>query len=225
MRERRPRLTLWARDRAITYRFFMVRPRPRLQLSQIPSIAKDLHHTMYTHFAAGNLQPVEGQICDGMLKSLRARLQQRAPGTSLKWTLHKHLSRPRLVSYKAAVLPPGKHETSRERNGLAQAVVRIHSLQSLQHVKRVSTRDAQNRLTTRDVVVDAQGRELPPLAAGAVPKDAKEAVEYIVVQRSLRKSREGPWKLWGTAEETTPARLKKKGGDATPSSRELLART
>ena len=59
--------------------------------------------------------------------------------------------------------------------------------------------------------MDAQGRDWP----GPVPLDpeegarkvAKESVEYFVVQKSLRKSKEGPWKLWGQTEEMTLDKL------------------
>jgi len=187
----------------------MVRPRPRLHILSVPSLAKDLHKKMYTHFASGNLAPMESQICEGLLGSLRSRVSQRNANTSLKWTLHKYLSRPRLASYRAAVYPSQKGETASERNGLVQAVVRIHSLQSLQHVKRTSSRDATGKLTVREVLADAQGRELEPVAEGALPKDAKESVEYFVIQKSLRRGKEGPWMVWGTAEETTLEKIRR----------------
>lgn len=191
------------------YRYYMVRPRPRLHIRSIAGIAKDLHQNMYTNFASGNLAPVEGRICEGLLKSLKGRVSQRSPNTALRWTLHRYLSRPKLASYKAAIMPQQKGETRSEANGMVQAVVRIHSLQSLQHVKRVSARDATGKLTVREVVVDAQGRELEPVVEGAVPKDAKESVEYLVVQKSLRRSKESQWMVWGTTEETTLEKVRR----------------
>ncbi|KAK5113155.1 hypothetical protein LTR85_010973 [Meristemomyces frigidus] len=191
------------------YRFFMVRPRPRLHMRSIPGIAKDLQKQMYTHFASGNMAPMEGRICEGLLGSLRSRIGQRPPNTALRWTLHRYLSRPRLVSYRAAIMPGQKGETSSEKNGAVQAIVRIQSLQSLQHVRRTSSRDATGKLTVKEVIVDAQGREVAPVEEGEVPRDAKESVEYLVVQKSLRRSREGPWMIWGTAEETTLDKVRK----------------
>ncbi|KAK4539852.1 hypothetical protein LTR36_010313 [Oleoguttula mirabilis] len=222
MERKRMRIRMQELLSTIMYRFFMVRPRPRLQIRSIPGIAKDLQKQMYTLFASGNLAPIESRICEGLLGSLRSRIGQRPPNTALRWTLHKYLSRPKVASYRAAIMPAQKGETSSEKNGAVQAVVRIHSLQSLQHVKRVSTRDAAGHIAVREVVVDAQGREVAPVAEGEVPKDAKESVEYLVVQKSLRRSREGPWMIWGTAEETTLEKIRRE--DKKDSSQGLVAK-
>ncbi|KAI7339142.1 hypothetical protein KC315_g1390 [Hortaea werneckii] len=203
------------------YRFWSVRPRPRLQLLTIPGVARDLHKRMYEHFAAGNLTPMENQICDGMLGSLRSRIAQRNPNTGLKWTLHKYLSRPKIASYRTALFPEQKGEKNTERNGVIQAVVRIHSLQSLQHIKRMSTRDANQKLVVREVSVDSQGRESEPLKEGAVPANAKDAVEYVVVQKMIRKGKEGRWMIWGTTEETTMSQIKQ---DQNKSQQDLLGK-
>lgn len=202
----------------------MIRPRPRLRLLTIPNIARDLHHAMYTRFAAGNLARMESQICEGMLTSLRARIAQRSPNTSLKWTLHRYIHRPKLASYRVVVFPEQKGETNKDRNGLIQAVVRIQSLQSLQHLKRVRTRDGRNQLSVKEVAVDAQGREMEPLEEGVVPSNAKESVEYFVVQKVLKKGKEGRWMVWGTTEEMTLEKMAKEerikktreGGGAIP---------
>ena len=162
---------------------------------------------MYTNFASGNLSYLEPRLCEGILGSLKQRVSQRSPNTALKWTLHKHLSKPRLASYKAALMPKQKDQLSGESNGVVQAVVRLHTLQSLQHLKRITLRDDMGKIVEREVVVDVHGREVPPVEDGAVPKDAKEAVEYFVIQKSLRKGKEGPWKVWGTAEEMTMERI------------------
>ncbi|KAF2773816.1 hypothetical protein EJ03DRAFT_323191 [Teratosphaeria nubilosa] len=191
---------------AMAYRWFMVRPRPSLDYFKTTTIAKELHSEIYKHFAAGNLAPVEHKLVDGMKSSLRGRLAQRAPNMSLKWTLHNYLSKPKLMSYKAVLFPGHKGQSSSEANAVIQAVVRIHSQQSLQHVKKISMRDARNRTTTREVITDASGAELNE--AEMKPR-MKDAVEYVVIQRSLRQSKECPWTMWGTTEELTMDRLKK----------------
>ena len=163
---------------------------------------------MYSAFAAGNLRPVESSICSGLLNSLRARISQRPANTHLKWTLHKYLSRPRLVSYKAGIMPgaDGKPVKAKDQqNGFVQAIVRIHSLQSLQHV-RTSTVRERGRMVTKETLVDSAGREVPD-DGGNGERGAKETVEYFVVQKQLKRSREGPWMVWGTAEETTIDKL------------------
>jgi protein MBA1 len=105
------------------------------------------------------------------------------------------------------MIPNAKGKFEKNGDGIIQAVVRIHSLQSLRHVKRVWTKEKGRGETTKEVLVDAQGRELPPEkdSEEAALKDAKELVEYFVVQKSVRKGKEGNWMLWGTAEETTLA--------------------
>ncbi|KAK5133452.1 hypothetical protein LTR08_007694 [Meristemomyces frigidus] len=194
---------------AFMYRYVMVRPSPRLHLRSITGIAKDLHRDMYTNFASGNLAPIESRLCEGIFGSLKRRISQRPLNTGLKWTLHKHLSKPRLASYRPGIQPGQKGGSRTEVNGVVQAVVRIHSLQSLQHTKRVSLKGANGKTLVREIVVDAHGRELQPVAEGAVPKDAKEAVEYFVIQQNVRKSKAGPWKIWGTAEEMTLEQIRK----------------
>lgn len=198
------------------YRFFTVRPRPRLRLRQIPPAAESLHKQMYEHFAAGNVQPMENQICSGMMGSLRGRIAQRTAGTQMKWKLHTYLSPSKLVSFKPGLIPGQKGERKTERKAVVQAVVRIHSLQSLQHVRRKMSGKTE-------ILVDAQGRELPRQEEDAdklALKHAKELVEYIVVQKNMKNSKEGPWKLWGTTEETTAEKLMRKERKANEKGRE-----
>lgn len=185
----------------------MFKPRPRLHRSKIPNIAKELHKETYAHFASGDLQRIESKVCEGMLGSLRKRINLRPANSYLIWRLHKYLSPPKLVSYKAAGMPESE---GLKGFGIVQAVVRIHSLQSLQHVKRVQVRKgAEKKMVMEDIVVDARGRELP-LARVTEQVDmegAKETVEYFVIQKMMKRSKEGPWMVWGTAEETTVDKL------------------
>lgn len=188
----------------LNYRYYAIRPRPSLDWRTVPSTAKTLHAQMYSAFAAGDLRPVQSNICSGLLASLRARISQRPQNTHLRWTLHKYLSKPRLVSYRAGIMPgpDGRAvEGKDQQNGFVQAIVRIHSLQSLQHV-RTSTVREKGRLVTRETPVDSVGREIADADVKG-EKGAKETVEYFVVQKQLKRSQEGPWMVWGTAEETT----------------------
>ncbi|EMC98549.1 hypothetical protein BAUCODRAFT_32606 [Baudoinia panamericana UAMH 10762] len=192
---------------AVFYRFFSIRPNPRLEWRKLPGIAKELHKEMYEHFAQGNVAAIEGKLADGIYGSLQKRIGLRPANTAMRWRLHKYLSRPRTVSYKATLLPPATAVSKYERNAMVQAVVRIHSLQSLQRVQRVSERNERGQLRVRDVVLDSQGREVPETELELMPKDAKESVEYVVVQKFHRAGKEGNWELWGTTEETTLERL------------------
>lgn len=208
-RERRRLEWTWLKQRVVDFfatamYVWKVRPMRRLEYFSTPRVAQELHREVYTAFAEGTLAgPVEAKVCESFLTNLRFRAGKRAKNTSLRWRIHAYLERPRVVSYKALVQPGPKGELSTERSGIIQAVVRIRSLQSLQHVKRISGRDAEGRLYTREITVDAQGREVPAYEEGIVPQSAKESTEYVVVQRRLNRGKIGPWMIWGTAEETT----------------------
>lgn len=170
---------------------------------------------MYQSFAAGDLGPVEGQICTGLLSSLRSRIAQRPANTHLIWRLHKYLSAPRLVSFRAGIMPGVDGKMVKDKgaqNGFIQAVVRIHSLQSLQHVRTTTTR-IRGKTYEETTLVDAQGREIPADedATALARKNAKETVEYFVIQKQLKRSKEGSWMVWGTAEETSLEKVEQEG--------------
>lgn len=153
---------------------------------------------MYTGFAAGNLNPVAHNICQGLLQSLKARIAQRKPNTYLQWEVIKQLSAPKLCSYKAAVLPGPKEEGKYERNTQVQAVVRLHTLQGLRNVQKVAKR-VGSKLETEEIVG---------------PEERKESVEYVVVQKSLRKGRgSNEWSIWGFTTETSLAQVQKEAGE------------
>ena len=196
LRKKWLRMRFWEIVGAVSYRLFFVKPRPKLQLGRIPEVAKRLHTQMYEHFATGNLEPVEKHLCAGLLGSLRHRVSLRPQGQTLRWKLVKYLSQPRLVSYKSAMLPGQTGDTAYERNGIVQAVVRIHSMQALQRVQRSQARE-NGRLVIREEALDGD-KERP-----------KETVEYVVVQKMLRRGKEGDWMLWGFAEATTLDKIEK----------------
>lgn len=58
-----------------------------------------------------------------------------------------------------------------------------------------------------EILVDSQGRELASQDPKLAERQAKECVEYIVLQKVIRNSREGAWKVQSFAEETTLAKL------------------
>lgn len=75
--------------------------------------------------------------------------------------------------------------------GIRQVVVRIRSQQSL-------TRPAKQ---TQEAVSKQKGGE-QAMVANEVKK--QDCTEYVVIQRVMFNKEEGPWKVWGLAEETTP---------------------
>lgn len=197
--------------RLLRFRYRAVRPRPKsLKISRLPltlpSVAKDLHIRMMESFASGNLVPVSDILCPGLLTSLRRRISERAPQTALRWR-YEQVARPKLMSVRAAIMPQSG-EAEGQQNGIVQAIVRITSGQSVQRVKTIKVSKAGNTREKEDriVVIDSAG-DIVPEDLQEVPTP-KRSVEYVVLQSVLRRSKMGPWMIWGMAEETTVEKLK-----------------
>lgn len=134
----------------LTYRYGIgVSPRPAFKLSSLKKETLTLHKNMYTAFASGDLKTLKSICCEGLLHDFEARIatrtsrqrQRNATSPSLsptsindqkknnpteeKWTLHKYIGRPRIVSSRAVVLPVV------EQSALRQHVVRVKSVQSV----------------------------------------------------------------------------------------------
>ena len=107
------------------------------------------------------------------------------------------------VSYKVGVLPGanGKFNRNEEtHHGFVQAVVRIHSLQSLQHVRRTNQRGRYGEMVVQETPVNAQSRGMAvEEGEESAAKHAKETLKYFVIQKQLRRGKEGPWMGWSTA--------------------------
>lgn len=167
---------------------------PHLQRASIARIAKSLYEDMYTSFATGNMEAVRSKLCENVFESLRGRVVARQANTSLRWTLHRYIGSPMVVSHRFVPLTMGVRDKYKQ-NTLQQAVVRIASMQSLQRLKKVRGPDGK----VREVLEEG--------SAGKA-EQGKEVVEFFVVQRMMRKGVWGDWKVWGTTEETTLAQLK-----------------
>ncbi|KAK4958597.1 hypothetical protein LTR28_005471 [Elasticomyces elasticus] len=88
----------------LIYKFTAVKPRPKLGILRLSNTASSLYTTMYENLASGNIDSLRPHLTQSLLETLRARISARAPGTTFRWKLHKHIRRPRLVSFKAAPL-------------------------------------------------------------------------------------------------------------------------
>lgn len=185
----------------LAFKWILVKPRPQMELFQVAPKAAELHKQMYTAFAQGNIESVQDKVCTGLFGSLRGRILQRAPNTFLRWSVKKQLSAPKLCSFKAAALPYEKSEDRTERNAQIQAVVKLHTLQSLQHAKKTSKREGKTNKNAGKIVTIEED-------VGA--EEEKESIEYVVIQRTLRKGKMGPWQVWGFADEMTLAQIEKK---------------
>jgi protein MBA1 len=152
----------------------LAKPRLILRTRQTAPTALALHRQMYTAFAEGDLNSIHKICAEGLTETFTNRIKTRG-NRIYHWSLDKYISTPKVMADRASALPM-------KESGLRQAVVRIHSQQSLE-------------------IYDAQGNLVP---GSGEPKELKE---YFVIQKLLKEGREGPWLIWGTTEETTVEKL------------------
>lgn len=149
----------------------------------------------YTNHS-GNLGVLQTYCCNGIFESFFKRVIRRPLNSpELIWKLHKYLKFPRsmtitgarVVSDRAAALP------NVTGMGIRQVVVRIQSRQSLitppAPIARLSEKQIQD--------IEKQQQE-----------KQKDCTEYIVLQRFMIGGKDGEWKVWGLAEETTTEELR-----------------
>ncbi|KAL7265811.1 hypothetical protein RUND412_011662 [Rhizina undulata] len=160
------------RDMAV----FRWQSKMKLKVFEPKAIATALHRDMYTAFAEGDLESLRLICGDGLLESFKKRIAARGRnGSKMQWRLVKMIKRPRIVSNKA-------HYYVGMNMDRRQAVVRIHSLQSL-------------------TKLDNKGEAIPGTG------EPKEVLEYVVVEKRASGGTESRWYVWGTTEETTLERL------------------
>ncbi|KAL5113829.1 hypothetical protein ACEQ8H_008291 [Pleosporales sp. CAS-2024a] len=132
------------------------------------------------------------RFCLGpVLAKFEHRIAARGPVT-MEWQLTSTPSA-RIVSHRASMLGDSQPDCA-----FRQAIVRIESTQKL----TVKHLDAKNPARLPSNVEGA--------GAGS-PKDniiSRNVVEYLVLQIRVTNGREGEWKIWGFAQESTPARVK-----------------
>ena len=121
------------------------------------------------------------------MADLGSRIARSKIGT--RWTLHKYVGFPRVMSTRASMLP------MIDKSALRQHVVRIKSVQSL------------DTLTKK-----GETREHDEYAPGEMMR----MVEYLVLQRRILKGKEGPWKVQGTVQETDAKDVLKEAGRKGP---------
>lgn len=191
--------------------YFALKPRLKLEpRSKVVALTKKWYTKMYTAFAAGDLTPMQDRIAKGFQKSLRLRIGVRKPNTRLHWRLEKYLEEPRVVSYRVQAYPLEKGEGKDKVKGIVQAVVRMRTVQTLQESTVSRKVDRKSGQTTEIFTpIDTKGK---PLTQDQVAErrqtHAKETLEYVVLQKYIMDSKPGEWMIWGTAEESTPERLK-----------------
>ncbi|KAF2105132.1 hypothetical protein NA57DRAFT_29780 [Rhizodiscina lignyota] len=165
------------------YKFLLnrrVKPRPRLDFlrrRRLTRLAEELHHDMYTAFAAGDTATLRSICADGLLANFQSRLAKRKPHERLTWTRG---GKSTIVSHRSSILP--FKDTHGGDTGVRQVVVRM------------VTRQRLSRSTMA-------GEELEVYEG-----EPKDVVEYLVLQRRIWDGAEEPWLVWGFAEETSYSR-------------------
>lgn len=171
---------------------------PKLHRRKIVPEAMKLHSQMYTAFAEYVLSHQSGELLkaleinyqltcrgdtkklsqtctEGLLSSFRSRIASRPRNQRMRWMLHKHFHRPRIVSNRAVRLPI-KH------SALRQVVLRMDTRQSLARLRA--------RLDgSSDSIIPGTGEQ-------------KNVKEYLVLQKRILQAQEGEWIIWGTTDET-----------------------
>ncbi|GAB7345939.1 hypothetical protein MBLNU457_4169t3 [Dothideomycetes sp. NU457] len=159
-----------------------------LERWKLVGYAEKLYSEMYTCFAKGNIDAMRPRLCETIYQTLASRIQTRAPNTRLEWKLHQLVGKPWVCSYRVGILSADP-KPSNENNVIQQAVVRIKSIQSLKTIKRVRNKQSG---TTEEVVTGGE---------------EQLKIEYVVIQKMLRKGKPGPWMVWGTTTETTMEKI------------------
>lgn len=128
-------------------------------------------------FNRGDKEELANICCEGLYSSLRRRIAARPVNETLVWSQRRSWPRlpPRIVSRRMTKLPL-------EKSALRQLVFRIKSVQTLARVPSGLGQESDT---------DRQPANTP-----------RRLVEYLVLQKRIFKGNEGPWKVWGTINET-----------------------
>ncbi|KAH7381679.1 hypothetical protein BKA66DRAFT_531007 [Pyrenochaeta sp. MPI-SDFR-AT-0127] len=179
--------------------------------AQLKATAQKLYEQIYYNFAKGNVSTLKQFCLPPIVKKFESRIEGRGP-LKMDWRLLKWNSA-RVVSHRASPLGEDHPDTA-----YRQAVIRLESKQSLTisetgtfaGVKgpRGSGRpiwkpDEATTKNVRKVQQEEGGYQGGFLDNGK----SKTVVEYLVLQKRVIKGREEDWKVWGFAEESTPARI------------------
>ncbi|KAK2758068.1 hypothetical protein FQN54_004475 [Arachnomyces sp. PD_36] len=164
----------------VAYAKFMNKKVPLLFRERKPA-ALDLHKKMYTAFAEADHATLHSICCDGLKQDFSRRIHNRS-SKPLTWTLHKYYRSPPLFSTAQIMSDRATSLPGVTGAGLRQVVVRIRSRQST--VKHVA------------------GETEAEVEAGAALKQ-KDCVENVVIQKQMFGGKQGEWKVWGVAEDTT----------------------
>lgn len=172
------------------FSYHLFGPKPDMDLFKVSGIAQGLYEEMYTKLASGEIESMQRKLCENINNSLSARIAGRPPNTRMQWTLHRYIAKPKLVSFRVTIMP--LNEEVHERTFIAQAVVRIRSMQSLRKVRKVRGKNGK----TEEILEEGS-------VGGGSGEGGKEVTEYFVVQKMQRRGKPGHWMVWGATNPTT----------------------
>lgn len=135
---------------------------------------------------SGNVDKMSKAVTPGFLNVLNRRLSRRA-NMKMQWGFARP-PRTRLILDTIAQLPYQGAQSpvpSENIHLMRQAVIRISGEQRLRQGEIVDKRSKIVRWDQLPIIV----RE----------------PEYVVIQQKTIRGKTGPWMIWGTAQETTPA--------------------
>lgn len=181
--------------------------------------ALELHKEMYTAFAAyvslpqilihihiqkqnltlssihsGDVNALRKICCSGLIQTFQARISRRPKSSpELIWTLHNYIkfpktltfSKAKVISDRAAAIP------GQDGTGVRQVIVRIQSRQSLIKPAAISPRSPTAKVEQSEEIKQQ------------MEEKQQDCTEYVVIQRMMWAGRDGEWKIWGMADETT----------------------
>lgn len=155
---------------------------------------------------SGDVKTIRSICLTPLAASTRMQIAARGP-VKVSWQLQKFKSA-RIVSHRCTPLGEEHPDTS-----FRQCIVRLESEQQLSVTPRsASTLKTRAPKWAPASVQDKQDvvrtTAAPEQSAGIKEKAKVETVvEYLVMQIRVIEGKEEDWKLWGFANETTPARL------------------
>ncbi|ORY11539.1 hypothetical protein BCR34DRAFT_587877 [Clohesyomyces aquaticus] len=194
------------------------RAKPKLARGPIKKDAKVLYETLWKAFAQKDEEQLSEICCSSIMEPLRGQWAARPPNHVVSWKLEKHhLRSPRVVSNKAQDIALANFAES----ALRQVVIRFKTRQTI--TTRILPKDMREDGEDGDgwvknPVERSADKEYRYKWTPAGPKDVTEkseedevkttsktvdVVEYMIVQRIMKRGVEGEWKVYGFAQPTT----------------------
>ncbi|KAF2796072.1 hypothetical protein K505DRAFT_416017 [Melanomma pulvis-pyrius CBS 109.77] len=175
--------------------------------------AKARYERIYSAFAKKDEATISDICLSGVALKFRKRLERRPADVKMEWKIVRHARAwgTRIVSDRATEANfPGCPQTA-----IRQVVVRIKTRQRFQ-AKRAPAASPQEqpRKAKRALKWTPDGREPTEVDGdakrdlGITPAKEEDVVEYLVLQKMVKRGVEGDWKVWGFASETTLESLK-----------------